>query len=112
MDRLADDLDLAHLSDVLDPCVSLATAAKLPETAMLPRIARLDVLMRANGITKEELESFLFATKHKALGLRSVRTHPRCKSTIAVRVPSVPKKAGLAGFSLKHVERDARSLGA
>ena len=103
MDGLADDLDLSHLIDVLDTRVSLATAAKLHETATLPRIARRDILIGANGITEEELESFLFATKHKTLGLRSVRTHPQCKSTIAVRVPSVPKKAGLVGFSLKHV---------
>ena len=103
MDGLADDIDLSHLIDVLDTGVSLATAAKPHETAMLQRIAGLDIFMRANGTTKEELEPFLFATKHKALGLRSVRTHPPCKSTIAVRVPSIPKKAGLAGFGLKHI---------
>ena len=78
MDMLANDLDLSHLIDVIETCVSLATAAKLHETAMLLRIARLDILMRANGITEEELESFLFVTRNKTLGLGNVRTHAKC----------------------------------
>lgn len=48
-----------QLVDTLDICIKTLTAAHLEETAMLLRIAKLDLVVRSNGITEDELVSLL-----------------------------------------------------
>jgi hypothetical protein len=49
------------LVPVINECIKRLTAAKMWETAELLRIARLDLVARANGISEDELELFTFA---------------------------------------------------
>jgi hypothetical protein len=50
-----------HLITSVDRCIQDATEAHLPETVALLRMAKLDLVARANGISEGELELFLFA---------------------------------------------------
>jgi len=43
----------------LDQCISTVTAANLVDTALMLRIVKLDLLMRINGISDDELEQAL-----------------------------------------------------
>ncbi len=52
---------LDHLIAGVDRCIQDATEAHLPETVALLRMAKLDLVTRANGISEDELELFLFA---------------------------------------------------
>ena len=54
---------LDELINWLDGYIEKIVAAKLDETAALLRIARIDLIVRANGISEDELESFLFAAE-------------------------------------------------
>jgi hypothetical protein len=49
------------LIGVINDCIAQLSAAKLCETAELMRMARLDLMARAYGISEEELEIFAFA---------------------------------------------------
>jgi len=49
------------LIDVIDECINQVSRARLWETAELLRMAKLDLVARANGISEEELEIFSFA---------------------------------------------------
>jgi hypothetical protein len=50
---------LAGVVATLDACIEKITAAKLPETATLLSIARLDLLSHLNGITDQELQEIV-----------------------------------------------------
>lgn len=45
----------------VDGCIKDAEAAHLHESATLLRMAKIDLIARANGISEEELDVFLFA---------------------------------------------------
>jgi len=59
MTKPAVDPQLTDLISAVDTCISLTTAAKLGETAALLRIVKLDILLRTNGISEDELELLL-----------------------------------------------------
>ena len=52
---------LEALIAAINECINQVAAANLWETAALLRMARIDLIARANGITEEELEFFVFA---------------------------------------------------
>lgn len=54
---------LDQLINWLDAYIEKIAAAKLDETAALLRIARIDLIVRANGVSEDELEAFLFAAE-------------------------------------------------
>jgi hypothetical protein len=54
---------LDELINWLDTYIEKIAAAKLDETAALLRIARLDLIVRANGVSEDELEAFLLAAE-------------------------------------------------
>ena len=54
---------LDQLINWLDAYIEKIAAAKLDETAALLRIARIDLIVRANGISENEIEAFLFAVE-------------------------------------------------
>lgn len=49
-----------QLIAMIDGCIRDAEAANLPEPAALLRMTKIDLITRANGISEEELELFLF----------------------------------------------------
>lgn len=55
--------NLETLVGILDECVRRIDAAGLIETAHLLRMAKLDLVARANGISEEELEIFSYAVQ-------------------------------------------------
>ena len=61
---------LDSLVAAINECIIQLNEAELWETAELMRMARLDLLARANGITDEELELFSFALQ------RGAKPHP------------------------------------
>ena len=52
---------LEALITAINECIDQVVAAQLWETAVLLRMAKLDLIARAHGITEEELELFSFA---------------------------------------------------
>jgi hypothetical protein len=87
MGKSAGGLDLSEIIDILDTCINSTTVANLHETTELLRIARLDILMRANGITEEELEYFLFAIEHMTIDSEPFERFPSDQ-------PYLPSDAG------------------
>jgi len=59
---------LHPLIDLIDECIDRLNAARLPETVELLRMARLDLVARANGITDEELEIVALALRTASPG--------------------------------------------
>ena len=55
-----------QLMDMLDRCIGTVAAAKLAETALLLRVAQLDLAARVNGVTEDELELFAAALRRKS----------------------------------------------
>jgi site-specific recombinase XerC len=53
------ELPLQHYIDELDAIISAVTEAGLQESAALLKIARLDLLVRSNGISEDELDVLL-----------------------------------------------------
>ncbi len=45
----------------IEALIASAEAMELTETVALLRIVRIDLIVRANGVSEEELETFLFA---------------------------------------------------
>jgi hypothetical protein len=68
---------LDQLINWLDSYIEKIAAAKLDETAELLRIARIDLIIRANGISKEEFEAFLFALKADHIAPTEPKKHHR-----------------------------------
>lgn len=56
---MSTNLPLQHYIDELDVMISAVTEAGLQETAALLKIARLDLLIRFNGISENELNALL-----------------------------------------------------
>ena len=54
---------LDELINWLDAYIEKIVAARFDETAALLRIARIDLIVRANGISEDELDAFLFAAE-------------------------------------------------
>ena len=54
---------LDQLINWLDAYIEKVAAAKLDQTAALLRIVRIDLVVRAKGISEDELEVFLFAVE-------------------------------------------------
>lgn len=53
------NLPLQHCINELDAIILAVAEAGLQETAALLKIARLDLLIRSNGISEDELDVFL-----------------------------------------------------
>jgi hypothetical protein len=47
------------LIEKLDDCIAKALAAKLTDTVALLRVVKVDLLVRANRISEQELDTFL-----------------------------------------------------
>ena len=65
---------LEALITAINECINQVVAAQLWETAALLRMAKLDLIARAHGITEEELELVSFALQHGA-GLEERTRH-------------------------------------
>ncbi|MDE2135335.1 MAG: hypothetical protein KGJ49_12130 [Alphaproteobacteria bacterium] len=51
---------LNRLITTVDNCIKDAVAAHLSETAALLRMAKIDLIIRANGINEEDMDVFMF----------------------------------------------------
>jgi hypothetical protein len=76
---------LSYLIEELDKVISGVRSAGLEQTVALLKIARLDLVMQAHGVTEYELEMFLHA----------VETNLRAEANqAAVRPKSTANSAG------------------
>jgi len=88
--------DYHVLVERLDGVIDDAATAGLKETAALLRIARLDLLARANGIGEKDLDIFLQALEHghsSAEGGRAVGEE-RGLNLLAQGAESVARRVG------------------
>ncbi len=69
---------LDRLIAAVDKCIEDAEIACLRESATLLRMAKIDLLTRANGISEKELDVFLFALESE-LRMAEYITPPELK---------------------------------